>query len=338
VAHLALVLATSHSPFLYATADEWEEARSRRAALGSVNAKVPIDSIDANREKQERCMRAFGVLRERLEAAKPDVLLIFGDDQGEQFDFTNFPAFGLFVGDSFEGYKVSKSVGLPATGVKREIRPRTPEHWSDVKGHPGLARHLLGSLVEDGFDLAFSTELARKEEGIGHAFMRPSYYIRPEYDVPTIPFFVNCYFSPQPTGRRCYQLGRSVRAAVESYAEDLNVAVIGSGGLWHTPGAPNAYLDEGFDNQTLEAVRTGNARAMAEHVDRARPAVPTDPAELKRLTGGTNVPGGIGSGTGETRNWIIAAAVADGQPGTVVDYVPVYASPCGMGFAYWEQP
>jgi hypothetical protein len=63
---------------------------------------------------------------------------------------------------------------------------------------------------------------------------------------------------------------------------------------------------------------------------------PTDAAELKRLTGGTNVPGGIGSGTGETRNWIIAAAVADGQPGTVVDYVPVHASPCGMGFAYWE--
>ena len=45
---------------------------------------------------------------------------------------------------------------------------------------------------------------------------------------------------------------------------------------------------------------------------------------------------GIGSGTGETRNWVVASAVVDGVPGTVVDYVPVYSSPCAMGFAYWE--
>ena len=45
---------------------------------------------------------------------------------------------------------------------------------------------------------------------------------------------------------------------------------------------------------------------------------------------------GVGSGVGETRNWLVAAAVADGVGGSVVDYVPVYASPCGMGFAYWD--
>ena len=36
--------------------------------------------------------------------------------------------------------------------------------------------------------------------------------------------------------------------------------------------------------------------------------------------------------------YVVAAGVADGVKGTVVDYVPVYASPCGMGFAYWEMP
>jgi hypothetical protein len=46
--------------------------------------------------------------------------------------------------------------------------------------------------------------------------------------------------------------------------------------------------------------------------------------------------GGVGNGTGETRNWIVAAAVADGRPATWVEYVPVYASPCGMAFAYWD--
>src|SRR3989442_1541780 len=32
-----------------------------------------------------------------------------------------------------------------------------------------------------------------------------------------------------------------------------------------------------------------------------------------------------------------AAAVADGKPATIVDYVPVYASPIGAGFAYWPE-
>ena len=45
---------------------------------------------------------------------------------------------------------------------------------------------------------------------------------------------------------------------------------------------------------------------------------------------------GIGSGTGETRNWVVAAGAADGKPGVVLDYVPVFSSPCGMGFAYWD--
>ena len=54
------------------------------------------------------------------------------------------------------------------------------------------------------------------------------------------------------------------------------------------------------------------------------------------VDGGTGMYTGIGSGTGETRNWVAAAGAAAGKPGVVVDYVPVYASPCGMGFAYWE--
>ncbi len=96
------------------------------------------------------------------------------------------------------------------------------------------------------------------------------------------------------------------------------LAALGSGGLWHTPGAKDAYLNEEFDQGSLDAVKLGDARKFAEHFDTGRP------------------PGGTVSGTGETRNWIAAAGVAVGIPGKVVDYIPVYASPCGMGFAYWE--
>ncbi|MGH7831100.1 MAG: hypothetical protein ACREP8_13090 [Candidatus Binatia bacterium] len=160
-------------------------------------------------------------------------------------------------------------------------------------------------------------------------------YLTPRYDIPIVPIFVNCYFSPQPTAKRCYELGKAVRAVIEESPLDLKVAVLGSGGLWHTPAAPDAYINEEFDGIMLEAVKAGDARRMADYFDSVRP-YPFDSEAFRRKNGGTGMVGGIGSGTGETRNWIAAAAVADGAPGVVVDYVPVYASPCGMGFAYWH--
>jgi hypothetical protein len=63
---------------------------------------------------------------------------------------------------------------------------------------------------------------------------------------------------------------------------------------------------------------------------------PADERSVKDASGGTGIVAGLGSGTGETRNWIAAAATVDGMPGTVVDYVPVYASPVGIAFAYWQ--
>ena len=39
-------------------------------------------------------------------------------------------------------------------------------------------------------------------------------------------------------------------------------------------------------------------------------------------------------GSRETCTWISAAATAEGRPTTIVDYIPVYASPVGNAFAY----
>jgi hypothetical protein len=339
VAKIAAVLCTSHTPFLFTSPEEWMEAAARRRARGAIRADVPIDDLETNRGKEARAKKAFAVLRKQLESARPDVLLVFGDDQGEQFRFENFPAFSVFVGERYEGYKYSRHIGLPVRGAPRDERPKTPENWASVRAHPELARALMIGLVARGFDLAFSTGLSVPEEGMGHAFMRPSFYVRPEYDIPTIPFAINCYYGPQPTGRRCYELGRAIRAVIEAFPGDLRVAVVGSGGLWHTPNAPGAYLDEEFDKAILDALRAGDAKRMAEQFDRRKPwPDAVDDATRDVATGGTGMLGGLGGGTGEVRNWIAAAAVADGRPGTVVDYVPIYSSPVGAAFAYWERP
>lgn len=333
---IAGVLCASHSPFLFAELEEWEEGRLTRLRRGGLSPDEPVDPPEVNAAKHARCRAAYAALKAYLERVRPDVLLIFGDDQGEQFDFANFPAFALYLGAEFGGFKISPYWGLPLGG-ERKPRPKTPEHWTTVKSHPELARGLFRGLVARGFDLAFQNELANPEGGMGHAFMRPTYYLAPNYDIPIVALSVNCYYGPQPTAHRCYELGRAIREVIEDLPLDLRVAVLGSGGLWHMPNYPLSWLDLEFDRNIVEHVRSGDARALAAYFDSVGPRYdPNDPKSVALASGGTGMVLGYGSGTGETRNWICAAGVVDGHPATFVEYVPIHASPIGAGFAYWE--
>jgi len=117
------------------------------------------------------------------------------------------------------------------------------------------------------------------------------------------------------------------------------VSLLGSGGLWHTPGANGAYLDEKFDRDSLAFMQRGDIKGMAEYFDAYKiPEGDTSQGFLDKSKEATGMPdlGGPRGGTRETCNWIAASAVADGKPATLVDYVPVYASPIGCGFAYWD--
>ena len=113
---------------------------------------------------------------------------------------------------------------------------------------------------------------------------------------------------------------------------DLRVAIVGSGGLWHTPGNPESYLNEEFDQECIEFVKAGDIKGFADHFDKHLDTPMDDYKDGKWVDGGTGMYNGLGSGTGETRNWIAAAATVDGVPGTLIDYIPLYASPIGTGF------
>jgi hypothetical protein len=336
MASVVSVVCTSHTPFTLLSLARWEETRTLRAEAGGYKPGLPVETHEELSAKRERIMAARSVLAGVLRDAKPDVLVIFGDDQLEQYQLSNFPAFGVFLGDEFAGFHISPKDGPVFPGPWPE-RPRTPEHWSTVPGSPDLARALLIHLNTMNFDMAFSTKLANVERGMGHAIMRPHVLLDTGFAIPTVPIFINCYFGPQPTAQRCYALGRAVRAAIDAFPRDVRVAVIGSGGLWHTPGGADSIIDERFDRAILADVTSGDARAMAATFD-AYPVVydQHDARSVKDASGGTGIVTGLGNGTGETRNWIAAAATVDGTPGTVVDYVPVYASPVGIGFAYYN--
>jgi aromatic ring-opening dioxygenase catalytic subunit (LigB family) len=171
-----------------------------------------------------------------------------------------------------------------------------------------LAQALLEQLMEAGFDPAYSKQL-RYEGGLGHAFARVLKFLTPDAALPVVPIMVNTYYPPAPSARRCVAFGRALAAAIGKLP-GRRVAVIGSGGLSHT------IIDETLDYGVISAIKGNDLDYLA-----ALPAA--------QLTAGSS----------EIRNWIVTAAAADACA-TLVDYVPCYRIPngvgCGMGFAYWE--
>ena len=329
MARISTVIATSHSPFMFEPVQWWTATRDARRYAPD----VPVDDDGQNRLKRRRIEAGFAALHDIVRQARPDVMVVFGDDQSEQFDLRNHPAFAVYVGGRFHGYKAVRYAGPLGS---REWKPKTAEHWAGVDTRPDLARELLYGLMDAGVDPAFMTALPDEDVGMGHAFMRPAGPLTGgRFDIPMVPVLVNCLYAPQPTAARCVQVARVVRDVIARWPADLSVAVVGSGGLWHTPGSADAYLDEAFDRAVLAHVRSGDADALARYFDGWAPAPErASLACFRSFDGGSRMRSGVGSGVGETRNWIMAAAVAD-RPGVVIDYIPVYASPCGIGFAHW---
>lgn len=328
MAKIVGVFQTAHTPFCYRRPEAWNDLRKSRP----LRADVPLDDLETNRRKYARIQEGFAVLKRKLAEARPDVIVVFGDDQLECFDFTNFPAFSVYAGEEFEGTIVGKDAPTAAE------RPKTPLPRARLKGHPPLAAAVLGGLMKRGFDPAFSMDMPKPEEGLGHAILRPAQSIT-DLKTPILPVLINCYYAPQPTADRCYRIGKAVGEIIDEFPGGLRVALVGSGGLWHTPGKPGAWLNEEFDETLLRYMAKGDIRAMAAHFDDYRiPDGDTSQQIGERSKTVTGMPaiGGPQGGTRETCNWIAAAGAVDGATATIVDCVPVYASPIDCAFAYFH--
>jgi hypothetical protein len=312
--------------------EQWNEVRAKR----HLRADVPIEDLDECKTKAQRIGAAFATLRRNLQEARPDVIVVFGDDQLETLDWNNNPAFAVFAGEAFEGESSTRDLKQALSFTEPADNGEGPAPRIRLQAHPELAASLMTGLMRRGFDPAFCMDAPKPEVGIGHAFLRPAESLT-DLQTPVVPVLVNCFFAPQPTAYRCYQLGKAMGEIIEEHPGDLRVAVIGSGGLWHTPGTPDAYLDEEFDRESVSYLERGDVEGAARFFDAYEvPEGDTSQDVWKRgpLSTGMPVSGGPQLGTREFCNWVASNAVLDGRPATLVDYVPVYASPCGMGFMY----
>ena len=91
------------------------ELRGKKDAFASTVVMETRPEMDT---KRERVNAAAAVLRDHLRAVNPDVLLIYGDDQQEQFHVDNFPALCIFTGPEFSGFKVNPKRTPVAGGAR----------------------------------------------------------------------------------------------------------------------------------------------------------------------------------------------------------------------------
>ncbi len=170
--------------------------------------------------------QGYKPVQQWLADKRPDVLFYIYNDHVTSFFFDHYSHFALGVG---ERYWPADEGGGP-----RRLPP--------IKGHPALARHIAAGLVADEFDLAYF-----QAKGLDHGCFSPLSLLWPhekEWPGAIVPLQVGVLEFPIPSARRCFKLGRSLRTAIESYPEDLKVAIVGTGGLSHQVHGERA----GFNN------------------------------------------------------------------------------------------
>lgn len=318
MAEIVIGIGASHSPQLSIRAKDWEyllrkdetdprldyPALLKKAKPGLEKELTP----EKFRERDDACQKAIQRLGEALRRSNADVVVVFGDDQQEQFHDDNMPTFAIYHGKSVPVVRDNKH--QPA-GWKDAERRGWAETADEYENEQELADHLIRSLVDAEFDVARCNKL-REAIGVGHAFSFLYRRILPGGALPMVPVMVNTYYPPnQPTPKRCYAFGRAVRGAIESWKSEKKVALMASGGLSHV------VIDEEIDAMVIDGLKNKKPDMLFR-------------LPREKLRGGTS----------EILNWVALAGAMEDRQLEYLEYVTTYRSPaatgCGMGFAYWR--
>jgi hypothetical protein len=302
-----LGLGCSHGPIILTPPEVWSKGRERIfSRIPSympppqlVEALGEDNGLSQDRQDQQQVMAAFKILHDRLHDWQPDVLLIIGDDQVENFRADNLPPFCIYAGSEVDGYPFQR----PAARVNLwDAKPDTKFTFNCPQA---FARDLRRHLIHNDFDIASSNALEGWGWGLSHAHINPLMFLDPEGRFPLLPIFVNCYgedagpdYPPSPTPRRCYALGQSIRQFLDQRTE--RVAVVASSSWSHSFLAHKfqcCAIDLEFDRRNLEWLRRGEGNKLAR----------LTPEEIRQ------------SGDHELLNWIIALGILGDRPAEIVD-------------------
>jgi hypothetical protein len=284
------------------------------------------EGLASAREHREELVRGFREARQALEEFDPDFVLIWGDDQYENFKEDIVPPFCVYGLGDLDCHFFEKTY---ATSAKTNVWGEDPSTVVKIHSHVDAANVVASGLMERGFDIPYSYKL-HHSEGLSHAFVRTMLYLdydRQGWKWPVLPFHVNCYGSdltapdfikdggsvvrtsdpyprpPAPSPWRCYDLGKQVAEILTE--SPWRVAVIGSSSWSHaflTKKFPAGHPDIVADRARLDELVAGE-----QHKWRDLP--------LEELRD---------AGQHEFLNWICLAGAMEGRTAEVLSYGETY--------------
>ncbi|HEY7708603.1 MAG TPA: extradiol ring-cleavage dioxygenase [Candidatus Entotheonella sp.] len=287
-------------------------------------------------QHQERMVEAFRQVRRAIDDFGPDAVIIFGDDQYENFKEDCIPPFCVFLHDRMESRPFAH--GLLGFGGENNVWGEPADATFVHRGDKPLAKHIATELMEQDFPISYAFTNSHHAEQHGpteltHAFLNGLLYLdwdRKGFDYPVVPIQVNAYGKdvvpnrgviahldpktksepfgdelgpPAPSAASCARLGGLLRDILEARAGKY--VIMASSGWSHaflTEKHHWLYPDIAADREHLEELRLGHHPRWA-HLTHAQ----IDAA-----------------GEHEFRNWICLAGAMPGYRADIVDYLETY--------------
>jgi protocatechuate 4,5-dioxygenase beta chain len=204
----------------------------------------------------QKVFSGYEFSRQWLKENKPDVVFLVFNDHATAFSLEMIPTFAI--------------------GCAAEYQP-ADEGWGPrpvpkVEGAPELAAHIAHSVIQQDFDLTIVNKM-----DVDHGLTVPLSLMvgeTKEWPFKVIPFAVNVVQYPVPSGMRCFKLGQAIRKAVESYDEDLNVQIWGTGGMSHQlQGQRAGLINKEWDNRFLDRLLADpEGQAAVDHIEYVKEA------------------------------------------------------------------
>ena len=234
---------------------------SARVTASVYTSHVPAMgiAIDQGRDDEPYWQPLFEKMqpaRDWLAENTPDAIVLVYNDHANAFSLDMVPTFALGTAASYE--PADEGWG--------------PRPVPTVPGHSELAAHIAHSVIQQDFDLTLVNRM-----NVDHGLTVPLTILfgQPEnWPCKIVPLAVNVVLYPVPSGKRCLELGKAIRRAIETFDDDLDVQVWGTGGMSHQLQGPRGGLiNSEFDNDFLDQiVADPEGAASIPHVDYVRKA------------------------------------------------------------------
>ncbi len=244
------------------------------------------EGVASARKHRGRLVSSVRQIRKELDDFDPDFIVLWGDDQYENFKEDIIPPFCVLAYDEIHCQPLTLRDGNPRPNVWDEPGDKVFSY----AGHTEAARYLTGKLIEQSIDMSYSYRPLH-EPGLGHAFINTLLYLdydRRGFDYPVVPCAINCYGSrvvrnhgslfpqkvngvdlpadpPGPSPKRCMELGA---ATVHALADSpWRVALVASSSWSHgflTEKNHWLWPDHESDRQRMEELAAGDYDAWRD--------------------------------------------------------------------------